>query len=244
MFSDWIDFFWKQIESINLIQPGIFNIPWLFVSFQPLRLIGKYPALVLLQIVSFYFIYKVSRQQNLSKGRTVMVFLSAPVLWNFFMGQVDGLIIGAYLLPPTLAVLFTLFKPQTCLWAGWDGIKKNHWLILMALILILLAFLIWQWPFSTSDPNQVAETKFAWLPPIVSGGWNWSFWPWGILLLPLILRKNKTTGMFLSPFIFPYTGLQSLIGPVISLAAVAPFWLFLLFWLSLWLRWAWMLKYF
>ena len=124
MFSDWIDFFWKQIENIKLIQPGIFNIPWLFVSFQPLRLIGKYPALVLLQIVSFYFIYKVSRQQNLSKGRIVMVLFSAPVLWNFFMGQIDGIIIGAYLLPPTLAVLFTLFKPQTCLWAGWDGIKK------------------------------------------------------------------------------------------------------------------------
>ena len=97
MFSDWLAFFWEQIEQINTVQPGVFNIPWLFVSLQPLRLIGKYPALILVQLVSLYVIFRIGQELKLSKVRMVMVFLSAPVFWNFFMGQIDGLMLSAYL---------------------------------------------------------------------------------------------------------------------------------------------------
>ena len=66
----------------------------------------------------------------------------------------------------------------------------------------------------------------------------------GRRLDPTDLQKNNSAGMFLSPFVFPYAGLQSLIGPVLAAAAKAPIWLFILFWLLLWLRWAWMVGLF
>lgn len=244
MFSDWFAYFWGQIENLGQIEQGMYNLPWMYVVLQPLRLIGPIPAVILVELVSLFVIIKLCLDLKLSRLHIIMIIFSASVLWNFFMGQIDGLIISAYMLPPTFAVLLTLFKPHTCLWAGWDGIKKRPVLIWMAVILVVLAFLIWRWPFAVTNPVENYNIRLSWVPTILAIRWNWSFWPWGILLIPFILRGRKITGMLLSPFIFPYTGLQSLIGLIIAVAGKAPFWLFLLVWVLLWVRWDWMLSYF
>lgn len=247
MFSDWLAFFWQQIEQIGAVQPGIFNIPWLFVVLQPLRILGKYPALFLVQAVSLFVVFRLCREFKLSTVRTVLVFLSAPVFWNFFMGQIDGILLGAYLLPPAWAALLALFKPQTNLWAGWDAVKKKPMLLVLVVILVISAFLIWRWPLSVKSVGsgmvgQGGMISSSLMPTLLVDRWNWSLWPYGILLIPLVFLKEQPTGMFLSPLVFPYAGLQSLIGPIIAAAVKAPAWLFGLLWLLLWLRWAWMLK--
>jgi hypothetical protein len=42
--------------------------------------------------------------------------------------------------------------------------------------------------------------------------------------------------MGISPFLFPYIGIQSLLGSLIALAS-SRFWLFFVAWLFMWIRW-------
>lgn len=246
MFSDWIAYFWPQILHPNTVQPLIFNLPWLFVVAQPLRLIGIFPSLVIIQIFSLFVILKLAKALELSKWRTALVFLSAPVVWNVFMGQIDGLLLAAYLaLPPLLSGLLALCKPQTNLAAGWDAFKKKPLLVgAVCAVALISAYLIWRWPFSTTNPQTITNLAIPFVPPLLLKGWNWSLWPWGLLLIPLVIKDPKVSGLFASPFIFPYSGLQSLIGPIMVAAKILPTWAYLLMWASLWFRWAWMLKLF
>lgn len=244
IFSDWIDFFWQQINQPMAVIPDVYNLPWLFILLQPLRLIGETPAVLLIQIISLFVIYKMTRFLHLSVFRTILVFLSAPVFWNFFMGQIDGLMIVAYFAPPLLASFLTICKPQTCLAAGWSAFRKQPYRVaILVAVAVLSAYIIWRWPISISNESKYFDTIHPLLPAILVQKWNWSLWPWGFLLIPLIIRDPEVSGLFASPLIFPYAGLQSLIGPVLVGAKVLPIWFFLLFWIGLWIRWMWMLNF-
>ncbi len=182
----------------------------------------------------------ITKQLHLSKWRMVLVFSSAPVIWNIIMGQIDGLMLAAYLPIPVLSVLLFLCKPQTNLGAAVTTIRRKPALIAIILFLAFSALIIWRWPFSIVDMHQITTFTFFQIPPLAAGGWNWSMWPWGLLFLPLLLRNQKQLGLAISPFLFPYAGLQSLIGPVLFAARWFPGWALIITWLLLWLRWAWM----
>lgn len=243
MFADWFLYFWEQITHIDVVLPEIFNLPWMWVALQPLRLIGPVPALVLMQLGSLVVIIRLGRELQVPLWRMVMVILSAPVGCSVLFGHFDGLLLIAYSAPPALAAFIALCKPQTAGWAGWNAFGKEHWLVFPAALLLLSAYLIWGWPFSTSDPKGLLVSTGL-LPPLLQRVWNWSLFPISLLLVPAFLKGDRLRGMLITPFLFPYAGLQSLIGPMLALGARSPWWAFVLAWLAMWVRFAWLLNRF
>jgi hypothetical protein len=226
VFSDWLAFFWPQVCQPWQLRAGVYNPPWLFVLMQPLRLLGPYGALLVLQLGTIIAVIKIGTLLKLSRFRIVMILLSPPVAWSVFMGQFDGLYLWAFLLPAEWAIIAALLKPQVGIGAAWEAVRRKPWVLAIGAGLLCSAWLIWRWPFSmTSPPPQTA--------------WNWSFWPWGLVLLPLFLIRDWRGRLFAPPFLFPYAGLQSLVGPMLVIASLN-LWLFIVAWLLSWVRWAWM----
>lgn len=236
MFSDWFVYFWPQIISPWTVNDGVFNLPWLFIILQPLRLLGANGALAVVEVVTLVVVILLARGLQLSPARTTLVVFSPPVLWCLFMGQIDGLILSAYLLTPACAVFLSLAKPQVLAGLGIEMIMKRPRLIFWVILLVLSAWLIWGWPFTAhAAPVDSGSTGLS--------SWNWSLWPFGVCLLPLLLIRDRRMGMLASPFIFPYAGLQSLIGPMLILAKL-PWKFFIPIWILFWIRWAFMVHLF
>ena len=227
MFSDWTAYFWPQITDPWTLARGIYNLPWLFVVLQVLRPLGPWLALAILQGISVGVVLKMGLELRLPAWRMAMVVFSPPVLWGLFMGQFDGLFLLAYLVPPCAAVFLALGKPQVAVCAmvtAW----QHRGAAIVAILLILSAWLVWGWPFA------------CWGLPLTEG-WNWAWWPWvGFPLLPLLLGDRRCR-LFVSPFLFPYAGIQSLVGPMLAMATL-PAWAFVGIWLVFWVNWARMVR--
>jgi hypothetical protein len=231
MFSDWLAYFWPQLLNPWRVYPHLFNLPWFWIVLQPLRLLGPYVSGALVQVSLLVALIRLSRRLRLPFWRVVILCLSAPVFWHVFMGQIDGLILLAYVLPPAAATFLTLAKPQTALGAGVAALRSRPLLVLaVGGILVVSAFLIWHWPLiDTSLPDPAPSGR----------SWNYTLWPWTLLLVPLLFRGLRAR-LAASPFVFPYAGLQSLVGPMI-VAATLPWPVFLAVWALLWWRLFWML---
>jgi len=237
MFTDWFAYFWPQITDPWVVRPGMFNLPWFFILLQPLRLLGPYISLALVEILTVWVVFRLAKLLKLSPMKTTFVLFSPPVLWCLFMGQVDGVILLAYMAPPGWAVLLALCKPQVSIGAGLEAFRRNRWNALLAAILLLSAWLVWKWPFSMQNPPQFFSLAFMDLT-----SWNWSLWPLGLVLIPLFLKSSKRqVGLLISPFLFPYAGLQSLIGLALVTAKL-PWKYFIPIWVLLWVRWALMVR--
>lgn len=231
MFYDWLTYFYPQIENPWQLQPGIFNLPWLYVGLHPLALLGPYWSGVVLQIINLVAVGWICHRLNLSPVRRVLVFLSPPVVWGAFMGQFDGLLLLAYFAPVWAAPVGVLIKPQVNVGAVRSLTPVQTFAL--AAVLGVSAYIIWQWPVAAQLPE--GEGPLSTTPRALL--WNWSFWPFGLLFLPvLFLTKDIRMRMFVSPFLFPYAAVQSLIGPLIALATNR-LWLFLLVWIAMWARW-------
>jgi len=230
MLYDWLRYFWPQLMNPWTLGKGIFNLPFIFILLQPLRLLGPYGSAIFLQLISVFIITILGRKMGLSIFRLTLVLLSPPVFWNIFMGQIDGLMMVAYLLPAVWSIPFVLTKPQTTFGEIWRAVKLRPIItVFLVILLIVLAYVIWGWPFRIIEPDTWGALDF-------DSQWNWSIWPWGLLLLPLLLIKDWRGRMFASPFLFPFVGVQSLIGPMLVVATL-PRLVFVSIWFMTWIRW-------
>ena len=237
MFSDWVTYFWPQLQNPWTVQYGVFNLPWLFVLLQPLRLFGPYGSVIVLELITIFVLIKLGKMLKLSAIHFLMVFFSPPVLWNFFMGQIDGLVLVAYLLPAYMAIGLMLAKPQPSLGAGVYAIYKQPLLLFFVAFILGTAWVIWRWPFSVTGEKIMGP-----LFRFNANKWNWSYWPIGMIALPLLFAKDKRYRIFASPFMLPYAAVQSLIGPLLVMATL-PMWIFLPIWVMVWVRWFYMMNY-
>ena len=234
MLSDWTAYFWPQIVAPWTLRVGIFNLPWFFVALQVLRPLGKYGVWVVLTLASLWVTVRVARSLGLPAWKQVMVLLSPPVVWGIFMGQFDGLFLAAYIAPPALSMFLILSKPQVCAGAAITTVRRDWRTVILALVLVISAWWIWNWPFACENPPSGGP--FTDLP-----AWNWAYgiWPWSFLLLPLL--RTRRGQLLLSPFLFPYAGVQSMIGPML-VVATWPGWAFVIIWLASWVRWMGMVR--
>lgn len=236
MFSDWFAYFWPQIINPWDLGTGIFNLPWFFFILQPLQLLGSKLAVVIVETVTVIVVIFLCKKFSIDKIKFIFILLSPPLLWCIFMGQIDGLILLAYFAPPALQVFLAGTKPQVATGLGITALQKSPKLIIFAVILGVSAFFIWDWPFA------IVNTPYSNTEVLSVFSWNWAIWPIGLLLIPFLFIKNESVGLFVSPFLFPYVGLHSLIGPMIILAKL-PWKYFLPVWVIFWIRWALMLFY-
>jgi hypothetical protein len=231
MLSDWLTYFYPQLTNPWQLQQGVHNLPWLYVVMHPLVLLGPYPSAICIQIATLIAIWYMCRRLGLSLGRSVMVFISPPVVWGAILGQFDGVLLLAYFAPIWIAPIAALVKPQLNI--GAIRSIRPLWPYAVAVLLALTAFLIWKWPLAAQYPG-VGLPGHASQRDVL---YNWSFWPFGLLAAPaLILSSDIRVRMAVSPFLFPYSGIQSLLGPLLGSAA-SNRWLFLAVWAAMWLRW-------
>jgi hypothetical protein len=230
MLLDWITSFYPQIANPWTLQVGIFNLPWIYVVLHPLYYLGPIISAIIMQIAVIISIWYICDRLNLPILHRVFIYLSPPVIWGMIMGQFDGIILLSYFLPGWVAPIAVLIKPQISI-GSIRNLKPISFL--PAIILAISAYIIWKWPFSIQFPSVGGPFDDTFRGPL----WNWSPWPFGLILLPILLFSKKiSTRMGISPFLSPYIGVHSLIGPLIALATTN-FWLFLLGWIFLWIRW-------
>lgn len=227
MFYDWLTYLWPQIMNPLSLHDGIFNVPWLFVILQPLRLLGPTLAILLLQFLAVLVIIRVGYRLRVPIWMIVLVIFSPPVAWGFFMGQFDGLYLIAFLLPAPWAMAVSVLKPQTSIGAAWGAFREKPWVIAIPVVMVVSAYAIWGWPLTISRPP-------------LNSSWSWSCWPWGLICIPLLFLKDWRGGMFVSPFLFPYAAVQSLIGPILVVASLNR-WVFVVCWIASWIKLAHML---
>ena len=146
------------------------------------------------------------------------------------MGAFDGVFLLGYVAPASLAVFAALCKPQMCIAAGLDALRRRPAVaIAVGLVLVISAFAIWGWPFSVRDAVAEADA----VRPL----WNWSPWPWGLAFAPLLLRARRLDELLLlSPLVAPYASVYSWIGPLLVMSS-GRLVLAMIVWLLFWLRW-------
>jgi len=230
-FSDWFVYFYPQITDPWQLHTGIFNLPWLYVILYPLSFLGPNLSVAIIQIASLLSIWYMCSQLELSPVRRIMVYLSPPVLWGIFMGQFDSLLLLVYFLPVWAAPIAVLFKPQINI--GALRSLKPLWPFFVATLLIISAYVIWEWPIDVQFPEVGGPNDVS----LRGQMWNWSFWPLGLIVVPFLLTsKDIRLRMGISPFLFPYAGIHSLVGPILGLAT-CNIWFFLSGWSFMWVRW-------
>jgi len=131
-------------------------------------------------------------------------FLSWPVLWLLFVGQLDGLVLLGLTGLPWLIPLATL-KPQISAFAFLASKQR----LLAFAVWITLTLLIWgMWPVDMLNYQNQWETLYegAKQPQ------NISLWPWSLLLAPFLLWFSRgdtdmlmLAGALITPHLVPYS---------------------------------------
>ena len=130
----------------------------------------------------------------------VLAFLSLPVMWTLFLGQLDGLALLGCIGLPWLAPV-ALLKPQISVFAF---LARKRYLAALV-ITIAISCLVWgPWPINMLNyRSYYAEGRY--LQDI-------SLWPWSIpvgLILLWLSRGDEDmlmlAGSFVTPHVIPYS---------------------------------------
>lgn len=214
---DWIHFW-----SIQRVPP--FYPPWVSIAIQPLT----WPLLIGLTLAAVS-LAALRRQRNLFS--MAAVFLSLPVFWVIFLGQLEGLILLGLLGLPWLAPL-ALLKPQVSFFAF--GARKSY--LAALLVVLLISILIWGfWPARMlGTESYYAEGR----PPQSVGLGLWG--------LPLFLATIwfsrgdmdmlMASGVFITPHLVQYN-LLPLVPAIARLRPRSAFIASALSWLSFSANW-------
>ena len=185
---DWGVFFRPQALD-PYSKPGMYP-PWVFTALLPLAVLPVHLGYGALVTLSLLIIVKYTGKW----WRTLLLVLCQPVMECLFIGQIDCLMILAFMAPPNLTLLVTACKPQAMLAYGLRRSTKTGLVILSSVILLSLA--IWgNWP------ARLSGTDLAW-------GWNqfkYAMIPIGIVL---VLNQKELLwlagGALITPFLLPY----------------------------------------
>jgi hypothetical protein len=185
---------WYHYYSHGIREP--FYPPWL-VYVQWLT----WPGLISLSCAGLIIAFYQRRASPLIMGSA---FLSWPVLWLLFLGQLDGLVLLGLTALPWLTPLATL-KPQISVFAF---LASKRWLVVF-ILWILLTMLVWGfWPLDMFNYDSRWEVLYegATQPQ------NISLWPWSIPFALMLLWLSRgdmdmlmLAGTFVTPHIIPYS---------------------------------------
>lgn len=197
---DWIHFFGR--DNFPVFYP-----PWTRWFVSPLN----YPLLVGLTLAS---VSMASYLRAVHPISMIAVFISLPVLWTVFLGQLDGLVLLGTLALPFLTPLI-LIKPQISLWAL--AARKSYGIGLI--VTLLISFMIWGWWPANMFSVWVVHEEGKYVNDISIG----------LVGLPLALilfwfsrgdmDMLMAAGSFVTPYLLPYNLI--LLSPAI--ARLSPF---------------------
>jgi hypothetical protein len=196
---DWVNFWDKGI-----IPP--FYPPWTPVITHVLN----WPGLIGLTLAATAV---ATIMRSVHPVSALLAFLSLPVFWTVFLGQLDGIALLGLLALPVLAPL-ALIKPQITAFAF---LAKKSYLIILILILVL-SLIIWgPWPLRMLNANSYyAEGRYE---QDISVGL------WGIAIaLPLMWFSRGDIDMLMAAgaFVSPHLIFYNLLPVVPAVARLKP----------------------
>jgi hypothetical protein len=196
---DWVNF-WDQ----EIVPP--FYPPWTLTVIRFL----SWPGLVGLTLAAMAV---ATLLRSLHPFSAFLAFLSLPVIWTVFLGQLDGIALLGLLALPVLAPL-ALIKPQITAFAFLA--RKSYLFVLLAFLLISL--LVWgPWPLKMIQVNAFyAEGRYE---------QDISISPWGIILaLPLMWFSRGDIDMLMlsGAFATPHLIFYNLLPVVPAVARLKP----------------------
>lgn len=181
---DWIYYF-----STGEREPGLaYYPPWVtYLRYLP------WPVLIGL---TFTGLALALYQRRASPLVMVVAFVTLPVLWVVFLGQIEGLVLLGLTGLPWLVPL-AVIKPQVAYFAFLA--RKQYFLALLVWFAISIA--IWGlWPF-----DMLKISAFTGMPHDIN------LWPWSLPLVIILLWLSRgdidllmLAGTFLLPYLHPY----------------------------------------
>ena len=137
-------------------------------------------------------------QRRASRLMMVAAFLSLPVFWVVFLGQLEGVVLFGLTGLPWLTPLATI-KPQ----AAYLAFLARKEYLLGLLVWLLISMMIWGfWPLDMLQIKTYAD---------IGEPHDISLWPWSIPLVLIMLWFSRgdvdmlmLAGTFLLPYLHPY----------------------------------------
>ena len=201
---------------------GYFYPPWASLVIAPLTLLPERFTWAFTNAMSIASVAILGMYFKLGRVKTVLVMLSPAMIFNLWMGQIDGLFLLGILLPEEYWLLVASMKPQLLLGLAPLGLTARD-KCLKTLFITLgiggMSLVVWGlWPL---EVLHLAQSQFATEQPQV---FLQFLWPnqlivgIGLLVVNLRLRDIRLA-LAASPFLARYASHGSYIGVVLALAA-------------------------
>jgi hypothetical protein len=188
-----------------------YNPPWMAVALLPVGVLPTKVGWSIMAVLTLLCLLLLARRFELRPAKLALLALSPPVLYTILHGQVDVLLLAAFLLPSEWRPIVALTKPQVTLALLFGAELKN-------------------WKRTLLVTGGIAALSFAlfgnWLVPLlqqprpfITSGHNYFLGLWPMLVpvaVGLVLigmrRKDLRWLMAASPFFSPYVATSSLAG--------------------------------
>jgi len=208
--SDWTISFKPAAELLlkggNIFSAeGYFNPPWTLFILMPFFNLPNPVAVSFIFTINLFIYFWVALKLQINKFLLLPFIVFGGVLWNSYIGNIDGLVALGLILNRPLGLLFLAMKPQVgapigLLWlidewlqGGWKKALRTFLPLALAGALMFLFFGEW-----IIKANQA-----------ISNEWNTSPWPYGIplgvLFLGFAVKQREIRWALVSvPFLTPY----------------------------------------
>jgi len=198
---------------------GFIYPPWTCLLLLPFAIFPEEIGRALLFLAYLFGVAYSTYKLGGNKVSTILILCSPPVIHGLLNGNIDGLVVLGFVLPPWLGLFFLVIKPQltfayiiylfvtTIKRENIVGIIKVYAPVTAAYILAIIIFGFW--------PSKFSAT--------INFSHNASLWPLslpvGLVLLTMALRKSEARySIMASPFMSPYVLLHSWVVAFIPLA--------------------------
>ncbi len=187
------------------------NPPWVIVLLIPLGILPAKLGWAILSCLTFLSLFVLARRYQFPPLKLGLLLLSPPVIYTILHGQIDALVLVAFLLPLEFRPIIAITKPQISLGLLFYSDLRN-WkrTVLITLCILAVSFLVFgNWPgeliqqskpFINAKHNYLAGTWPLFLPVAIG------------LSLAGIAKKDLRFFMAASPFFSPYAAVSSFIG--------------------------------
>lgn len=202
--SDWAFWFAYHCRHLaDLYATAQHYPPWIYVFLWPLSMFPDAIGLILLGLLSVIVLHRYMG----SWWRTIMLLASPAAMLSIAFGNVDSLLVLAFLLPTWAALIVVSCKPVIMLgWAIRSWLQRKSIVQLLPLMIILIASLCicGLWPTSlTSSDVTTGLTINLWWPASIAVG------------VVLLCTKSGTMWLIGSALLSPYVTVYQLV-PILA----------------------------
>lgn len=194
-----------------------YNAPWTLLPLIPFALLPLELSRALLVVVSLAGFGWTAYRMGARPAVMFLLLASPPVIHCLLNGNVEWMVVPAFVLPPWLGLFLIAIKPQVgfvlaiyWLFEAWreGGLRKVVVTFAPVTVALLLSFLIFGlWPLRLE--TRLDTTHYSFWPASL---------PVGLALLAYAVRKRKINYIYgASPLLAPHALLHSWVGGLYSL---------------------------